>query len=494
MSTNYAHSGLMQRDEVKEQPRRAVEASAAVGGSDALTASPLPGLPSIAPLPVPARRLPQGPTPQPERGYTRPRYVQNFRCISSECEDTCCQGWGVPIDRATYEKYEAVETLKPHVGTLIVLNSKQPTNAHFATIPLKANATCSFLDADKLCGIQKQLGAAMLSVTCATYPRAISTVAGEVEAALNLSCPEAARVTLLDADLLTTSPSAEIGEERYAAMRRRAGRPLRGSEAGLAVREFVLLLMRDRSYPIWQRLYLLGILGRRLTALSLEARGGGDSLTAWCEANPSTVGRLLEDSARAAVLGTLRPAMEAIESRPDQQLKMVMELLRIRLAEPPVSARLVECIQDFEAGIRSKTAQSEAEILAAFARGRRHYRALMERHPHVMENYLINYVFKSNYPYGRVKAADAAEGQEPPDAESEHLTLCVHAAMVQTISIGIAAHYQQEFDLGHVVKLVQSVARTFEHSKESAGQIKEFGRTKDLNNPRKMAVLLRQEA
>jgi len=228
MSTNYAHGGLMQRDEVEELPRSAVEASTATDGRDALTASPLPGLPSITPLPVPARRLPQRPPPQPEPEYTRPRYARNFRCISSACEDTCCQGWGVPIDRATYKKYAAAETLKPHIGTLIVLNFKQPTDAHFATIPLTANATCSFLDADKLCGIQKQLGAEMLSVTCATYPRAISTIAGEVEEGLNLSCPEAARVTLLDAKLLPASPRREIGEDRYAAARRRAGMSLRG--------------------------------------------------------------------------------------------------------------------------------------------------------------------------------------------------------------------------------------------------------------------------
>jgi lysine-N-methylase len=487
----------MRQDWPNNVSRSALETSALTGEMDAPMAGPLPGLPSIPPLPAPARRVPTRPTPQPEREYTRPRYAQKFHCIASACEDTCCQGWGVPIDRATFEKYEAVETLKPHIGTLIVLNTKQPTQAHFATIPLTANATCSFLDGDRLCGIQKQLGPSMLSATCATYPRAMSTIAGEQEEALNLSCPEAARVALLDPNLLDQDLSI-AGVERYAAVRQLADAPLQAPEALLAVREFTLMLLRDRTYPIWQRLYLLGILGRRLNALSLQARSGSESLAAWCSTNPSAVGRLLDDSARSAVLGTLRTTMDTVESRPDQQLKMVMELLRIRLAQPPVPARLVECIQQFEAGIGSKKAQNEAEILAEYATGLRHHRALMKQSPHVMENLLINFVFKNNYPFGRVKAADAAvppiEGQDPPDAESEHLSLCIHAALVQTMLIGLAAHYREAYDLCHVVKLVQSLARTFEHSHESAEQIKKWGRSKGLNHPRNMAILLHQDA
>ena len=32
-------------------------------------------------------------------------YAERFRCIGSACEDTCCQGWSVPVDQAAYEKY-----------------------------------------------------------------------------------------------------------------------------------------------------------------------------------------------------------------------------------------------------------------------------------------------------------------------------------------------------------------------------------------------------
>ena len=33
-------------------------------------------------------------------------YADTFRCIGPACEDTCCQGWSVPVDRAAWDKYQ----------------------------------------------------------------------------------------------------------------------------------------------------------------------------------------------------------------------------------------------------------------------------------------------------------------------------------------------------------------------------------------------------
>ena len=35
-----------------------------------------------------------------------PEYMQEFSCIGSACEDSCCIGWRVDIDEATYKKYK----------------------------------------------------------------------------------------------------------------------------------------------------------------------------------------------------------------------------------------------------------------------------------------------------------------------------------------------------------------------------------------------------
>jgi len=431
----------------------------------------------LTPLIAPGEILPaQLPLISPApREYPRPTYAASFRCISSACEDTCCQGWSVPIDRVTYEKYRSIDALKPHLGTLIVLNTANPTPADHARIPLTATSTCPFLDSQHLCGIQKHLGPEALSVTCATYPRAISTIAAEREEALNLSCPEAARLTLLDPSLISPIRLSSFAN-------------LCANDSQLAIREFTLSLVGDRTYPLWQRMYLLGILARRLETLS-----GARPVADWAEANPTTVAHMLADSARIATLQRLRPLMDDIHPQPAEQLQFVMQLLRNRLAQPPVPSRFLECVQDFESGLRCTSATCEQDILTAFGDAYRlYFQPFMDRHPHILENYLTNYIFKNHTPFTHQRDRYPDLQEDQPDAEIEHLILCVHLALIQTLLIGIAGHYREAFDSTHVIKLIQSFARTFEHSKQSQTQIRTFLRTNRLNRLRGIAVLLQQ--
>jgi len=454
--------------------------------------------PVIAPPGLPPLQFPVPPRSKPRREYTQPAYAEQFQCIGSACEDTCCQGWGVPIDQVTYEKYRSSPLLKPHIGTLIQLNTGHSTTSDYARINLTADAACPFLDPDKLCGVQKQLGAEMLSETCATYPRAVSTNAGQVERALNLSCPEATRLTILHPDLMGQAHRQLPARDHYAEViqeglpsRRRSKRAIAtgpGSEPQMAIREFALLLLTDRSYPVWQRLYLLGLMTQRLTSLS-----AGTTAEEWADANPDAVARFLAESARSAKQFRLLAVMNEIKARPAEGLQIAAALLRLRISELPVAPRFVECVQAFELGLGCATAKSEAELLDAYNDGyTRYYRPLMDRHPHLIENYLANYVFKNNYPFERKSRHPLPEPEVSTDAEMEHLVLCVHLALAEALLIGMAAHYGEAFDLPHVIKLMQSLAKTIEHSKRFLDQIKVFVRERNLKNPRGIALLLRQ--
>jgi lysine-N-methylase len=416
----------------------------------------------------------------PAPDYARPTYAGKFQCIGSECEDNCCKGWSVPVDRASYEKYQHTPGLKRHVGTLVVLNTENPTTADYARIPLTAQAECGFLDEDKMCGMQRTYGHAMLSDTCATYPRAVANNMGQEEKALNLSYSMVTRRRPVAAAWLRSDDKA-----------RRLGQRLGEFDPRLAIREFALLLLGDRRYPLWQRLYLLGNLARRLQAAPVGM--GRMSVGAWCEAYPGKVSKLLQESATDAASGSLRPLMDEIKMRPDQQIQLLLEVLRVRFKEPPVPLRFLECVQDFQLGLGTATADNEETILDAYRESyRRYYRPFMDRHPQLMENFLTNLVFKNNYPFGK-DSQPGGRAATTWKAESEHLALCAHAALAQTLLIGMAAHYKEAFDTTHVVKLVQSLAKTLEHSSRSIEQIGEFVRAQQLNNPEGIALLLGQE-
>src|ERR1700739_3682469 len=94
------------------------------GEAGGATPTPRSPMPPVLPQQLPAVEVPMGPLPERRREYFTPEYAGRFSCIGSACEDTCCTGWGVPIDRQTFEKYAANETMSAHVGKLIVLNSK----------------------------------------------------------------------------------------------------------------------------------------------------------------------------------------------------------------------------------------------------------------------------------------------------------------------------------------------------------------------------------
>ena len=225
-------------------------------------------------------------SPELELNVIRPEYSARFRCIGSACEDTCCAGWSVFIDEATCEKYAAL----PQSPLKVLIESnldRLPPNAdgsmpaQFARLRMNEERRCPMLSEERLCCIHAELGEEYLGNTCAKYPRIVHRIDGLDEQALALSCPEAARLVLLTPNLL--APESQAAERRYCF--RWTGAEIilpEGDERQLGpvqpgpvpmlryfwpIREFVLRLLTNRDYALWQRLFLLGVFARRMNAL-----------------------------------------------------------------------------------------------------------------------------------------------------------------------------------------------------------------------------------
>lgn len=121
-----------------------------------------------------------------------PKYFKDFKCIASECEDTCCAGWGIVIDDETYKKYQKVEgDFGDRLRSEIVHDGGENI------FVLKGN-DCPFLNENKLCDIYNEVGEDALCYTCKQYPRYMEEFGGLREIGISLSCPEAARIILRD--------------------------------------------------------------------------------------------------------------------------------------------------------------------------------------------------------------------------------------------------------------------------------------------------------
>lgn len=120
----------------------------------------------------------------------KPYYYDQFHCIGSQCIQTCCHGWDIPIDPSTYNKYQNVEN---EFGKRLRQNITTPTTKKFV---LDDHGKCGLLNKNGLCDIYLNIGEDMMCDTCKTYPRVTKIRADIYEQTLSLSCPEVSRILI----------------------------------------------------------------------------------------------------------------------------------------------------------------------------------------------------------------------------------------------------------------------------------------------------------
>jgi lysine-N-methylase len=120
-----------------------------------------------------------------------PSYFNEFKCIASACEDTCCVGWDVVIDAQTFRRYLNMEgAFGEKLRSLMVVDQDGDN------IFVLDGDRCPFLNNNDLCDIYLEKGEQNLCYTCKQYPRYIEEFFDLREIGISLSCPEAARIIL----------------------------------------------------------------------------------------------------------------------------------------------------------------------------------------------------------------------------------------------------------------------------------------------------------
>ena len=403
----------------------------------------------------------------------QPTYADAFRCIGPACEDTCCQGWTVLIDQATWEKYQQLP--ESGLSSLIQASTmRNPVSGNsgkpplFATIRMNAKNQCPMLTSDQLCGIQAELGEQMLSHACHTYPRIVNSIRGMRETALTLSCPEGARLVLLTPDLRTLNPpdSAIPDPGEIAA-------PL--PPEFWEIRTTVLGLIRNRAYPLWERLFLLNILCLRLDSI---ARGDLKESAAEFLAG-------FQDSVAG---GTLRTAIQSLPSDPTAQVDIVLRLAGLMLHKSNVRPRFVECVQAFTTGIGNGPDATLQSLTATYnAAHDRYFRPFFDRHPYILENYLVNTILRCQFPFGKEGVLAGAM----PSISREFALLTAQFTLMKGLLIGVAGSHREQFGATHVIHTVQAAAKHFEHHPEFLSSAYNLLVESRMDGARGMAILLR---
>lgn len=356
-----------------------------------------------------------------------PEYMSRFMCIGGSCEDNCCIGWDVDIDKATYMKYQKVShpQMKRELERYIRRNPDcYDETIDFAFAKLDAHKRCSFLNADHLCMIQKHLGEPYLSNVCGTFPRIYNRIDGNLELSATLSCPEVARHVLkepISMQLIEVSDPVRVPIITYDVNQRDSR--FRGKLPSKLrfVRDKCLSFFEDECLDLREVNKRLAEMGCFLQEALRCEKENRVNLVESISIEP--IQEKLHDSASLKRFVTLSD-------------KLIRHLHEVGASDSPRYIAL------------SKKASN-----GDYQKGRENLDAFFSVHPHVMNQYFKNHIFKSLFPFS-----------EGSNVEEATLLLLSRYLIVNRELSGLAFN-RDEFGMDMVVSYLGSFSKVIEHHK-----------------------------
>lgn len=403
-----------------------------------------------------------------------PQYMKSFHCIGSSCEDSCCVGWRVDIDQETYKKYRKIknEELSRLFDNHVKRNRSATKSAeNYAKIKLAAGGACPFLNNEMLCRIQLDHGEGHLSNVCTTYPRADNMINGVLERSATMSCPEAARRALLKQEAMEFDEDTEAAQVRNIIrhnVNTHATKYANKPERYLwEFRVFSVTLLQDRKHELWERLITLGIFFDKAQELIRNGK------VAELPGLIISFETMLED-------GSVKKTISNIPVQNTIQMELLKEIADNRYLAGVNSHRYIECFGEFLNGINYASNCTVADIGQRYHDAwENYYEPYMREHEYILENYLVNYIFKNLFPFtGEETLFDA------------YMMLVMHYSLIKMHLIGMAGYHKGLND-SLVIKLIQSFAKTVEHNQKYLREIAAIMKQNNFNTMAYMAVLIK---
>ncbi len=380
-----------------------------------------------------------------------PSYMKAFNCIGSECEDSCCIGWKVVIDKGTYLRYKKAQDkeLKPLFQRMINRERHQNNDVSYGKIKMVENGGCPFLDKESLCKIHRKLGAEYLSDTCALYPRHVNQIDGRLERSAVVSCPEIARIALLYSKGIQFEQVEEDIKNRISIQKSfdteghlYINRPERYF---WDIRMFSLSLLQDRRYTLGERLVILGMVYKRIDKLYLNN-------------NIKEISSMLENMSDIIETMDLKKDIENIPTNIQMQFDLAKGIIGLRTQLGVPNQRYKECINETLIGLGLKDGE-EVENMESIVENYKHnynnyLLPYIKEKEYILENYLVNEYFKDIMPFGNYGTI-----------WDSYIFLCILYGMIKLHMIGMAGYHKGLTD-DLTLKLIQSFSKVILHNNE----------------------------
>ncbi|OLR27648.1 flagellin lysine-N-methylase [Bacillus cereus] len=364
------------------------------------------------------------------------KYISQFSCIGSKCEDNCCHtDWKVLMNREEYEVYQNLDSEK---ATNLLQHIKKIgtdiSEESYATIQFNSAGVCSFLTEEKLCQIQIDHGLHTLCATCKAYPRVMQKVHHAYYETSYLSCPEIARFVLL-----ANTPFdwiASVDRNPKDSVIRSSDLP-RNLNYVKKMHKHMTHFLTQKEYDLAQRIRLIGIF-----------------VNAFCHALHNKIGmdKAMKLAQKQVTIDLKNKQENVFEFKIALLLNVILKMGN-DLHAHDIWPRFQECLQFFKEGMGIKT--GEPIDRNAFLQIYKHnynsyYKPFFTRHEQMLENYCSYYFQHQLFPYDSNTLA------------RDFLVFNIEFSILKLILVGIAASSSQ-LNEHIIVQVFQSYSKIFQH-------------------------------
>lgn len=364
-----------------------------------------------------------------------PKYMLTFKCVGSECVDTCCAGWDINIDEDTYKKYAgSTGSLKSLVEGKFVENKSSSDYFNKGFMILKENNKCPFLNDNLLCDIHGGIGEENLCITCKRFPRVYNIIDEVYEKSGLPSCEEICTMAFLNKEKMEFIECEQEINESDIEIRRIIDTEVFEETDSLLqyfwdIRVNSINIIQNRDFSIEERLSILKGFYNKIEELHSNY-------------NLEEIEEVLEEYSENKIDFD---SSEVLSLSVDNEF--YLNILNEELVNNIRSIRLKECVKEYKESILSisditKYINEETNLLEE-----------MEKYSYIFENYLVNQIFKDLIPFNK----------------GENLNLSINILInsyriIKAYTIGIALN-NKKINEDLIIRVIQSLSKDIEHNK-----------------------------
>lgn len=399
-------------------------------------------------------------------------YLTKFKCVEGLCEESCCSAWKVDIDKETYKKY--LKNFNADLKTRLEKNfRKYPfvlrKGYGYGKFNMDEKGNCPFFTDDKLCRIQKEHGLESLSLICYSYPRVNNVVDDKIERSLVLSCPEAVKLVLFTTKQHKYTCFFEEDDREVV----NVYKIFHTKRYYKALRNATWDIIKDRRFPLWERLIILGDFYKKLNKVLNEGHRVVEGF----------IKVFIEDYMGAINSDIPTKIAGAGEEFRILNLRIVKKIFEDMEAKKDLLKAFSECYSMTLKGFDLLQKSNEQYLLIRmYEINEKIYNDYFKDKDYIFENYLINYMERELFPFN-FKDKKLFEA---------YAVLVLHYSVLKFMIQGIFRFHGKSSDEA-VIKLIYSFSKVFSHDKDFFKKLHSIVSVNDLTGPEQLVSFVREE-